>query len=105
MSKHYDVVVLGLGLGPLLSAALLSRRSWRVLVLGQGQSPPSYAFEDCPLSRRAFTLLFGASPVWTRALGELAQTMTFRRKTRPLSPMFQVLGDGLRLDVPPDVEL
>jgi len=105
MSKHYDVVVLGLGLGPLLAAALLSRRSWRVLVVGQGARPPTYGFEDMALSRRAFTLLFGSSPVWTRALGELAQTMTFRRKTRPLSPMFQVLSDGLRLDVPPDLEL
>ncbi len=104
MSKHYDVVVLGTGLGPLVTAALLSRRSWRVLVVGQGARPPSYAFEDIPLARRAFTLLFGASPVWLRALGELAQTMTFRRKTRPLAPMFQVLGDGLRLDVPPDIE-
>ncbi|HRG99351.1 MAG TPA: phytoene dehydrogenase [Polyangiaceae bacterium] len=104
MNKHYDVVVLGMGLGPLLTAALLSRRSWRVLVLGQAERPPSYSFDGIPLSRRAFTLLFGASPVWLRALGELAQTMTFRRMTRPLAPMFQVLGDGLRLEVPPDVE-
>ena len=105
MSKHYDVVVLGLGTGPLVAAALLSRRSWRVLVVGQGRRAPAYAYEDASLARRAFTLLFGASPVWTRALGELAQSMTFRRKTRPLSPMFQVLADGLRLDVPPDLEL
>ncbi len=105
MNKHYDVVVLGTGLGPLTCAALLSRRSWRVLVVGQGTRPPTYSFEDVAFARRAFTLLFGSSPVWTRALGELAQTMTFRRKTKPLSPMFQVLGDGLRLDVPPDLEL
>lgn len=105
MSKHYDVVVLGLGTGPLVAAALLSRRSWRVLVVGQGTRPPTYTYEDAKLSRRAFTLLFGASPVWMRTLGELAQTMTFRRKTRPLSPMFQVLADGLRLDVPPDLDL
>jgi phytoene dehydrogenase-like protein len=36
MAKHYDVAVLGAGIGALTAAALLARRSWRVLVLGQG---------------------------------------------------------------------
>ena len=33
MSKHYDVVVLGAGVSALAAAALLARRSWRVLNL------------------------------------------------------------------------
>ena len=47
MAKHYDVVVLGAGIGALTAAALLARRSWRVLVLGQGWRPP-----DLPVRRR-----------------------------------------------------
>jgi len=43
MAKHYDVAVLGTGLGALAAAALLARRSWRVLVLGQGFRPATYA--------------------------------------------------------------
>ncbi len=105
MTKHYDVVVLGAGTGALVTAALLARRSWRVLVVGQGHRPPRYGFEDLSLARRAFTLLYAGSPAWTRVVGELAQTQTWRRKTRNLDPMFQVLGRGLRLEFPPDQEL
>lgn len=89
-------------MGALACAALLARRSWRVLVLGQGYKPPSYSFEGIALARRAFTLLSAASPSWTRILVELAQSQTFRRKALPLDPMLQVLAPSLRLDVPPD---
>jgi len=36
-SRFYDAVVLGRSLGSLVVAALLSRRDFRVLLLGQGQ--------------------------------------------------------------------
>lgn len=104
-SRHYDVVVLGRSLGALGAAALLARRDFRVLLLGQGSPAPSYRFEGRQLRRRAFTLLFGSSPAWRRILHELAQTQTFRRKTRMLDPMFVVLGDGYRMEVPPDAKL
>ena len=102
MSKHYDVVVLGAGVGALATAALLARRSWRVLVLGQGYRPAAYSFEGLPLARRPFTFLAQSSPVWTRIVAELAQSQTFRRRVTQLDPMFQVLSPGRRLDVPPD---
>jgi glycine/D-amino acid oxidase-like deaminating enzyme len=102
VKRHYDVAVLGGGIGALACAALLARRSWRVLVLGQGWRPPSYAFDGVALARRAFTLLFASSPAWTRVLVELAQSQTFRRRVLPLDPMLQVLGPSLRLAVPPD---
>src|SRR5580658_2177506 len=105
MAKHYDVVVLGAGIGALTTAALLSRRSWRVLVIGQGWRPPTYQYEGVTLSRRTFTFLAGSSPVWSRVLVELAQTQSFRRKTTVVSPMFQVLAPKLRLDFAPDVQL
>jgi phytoene dehydrogenase-like protein len=105
MSKHYDVVVLGAGASALTTAALLARRSWRVLVLGQGHRPAGYAFDGLPLARRAFTLLAGASPALTRVLVELAQSQTFRRHLRAVDPMLQVLLPGRRIEMPPATDL
>jgi glycine/D-amino acid oxidase-like deaminating enzyme len=105
MSKHYDVAILGAGIGALTTAALLARRSWRVLVLGQGWRPPTYHYDGVTLARRPFTFLAGSSPAWGRVLVELAQSQTFRRRVIPLDPMFQVLAPKLRLEVPPDVHL
>jgi phytoene dehydrogenase-like protein len=105
MSKHYDVAVLGAGIGALTTAALLSRRSWRVLVLGQGWRPPTYQYDGMTLARRPFTFLVGSSPLWSRVLVELAQTQTFRRRTVALDPMLQVLAPKLRLDFAPDVQV
>jgi glycine/D-amino acid oxidase-like deaminating enzyme len=105
MSKHYDVAILGAGIGALTAAALLARRSWRVLVLGQGWRPPTYQYDGVTLARRPFAFLSGSSPAWSRVLVELAQSQTFRRRTTALDPMFQVLAPKLRLEVPPEVQL
>ncbi len=105
MSKHYDVAVLGAGIGALATAALLARRSWRVLVLGQGTRAATYEHDGVTLARRPFTFLTGSSPAWARVLVELAQSQTFRRKVAPLDPMFQILAPKMRLEVPPDVQL
>ncbi len=105
MSKHYDVAVLGAGVGALTTAALLARRAWRVLVLGHGWRPPTYQYDGVTLARRPFTFLAASSPAWGRVLVELAQSQTFRRRVAPLDPMFQVIAPKLRLEVPPDLEL
>ncbi|HEX2734463.1 MAG TPA: phytoene dehydrogenase [Polyangiaceae bacterium] len=97
--RHYDVVVLGRSLGALTLAALLARRDFSVLLLGQEQRPYSYQFERFRLKRRSFSLLFGASPVWRRVLHELAQSPSFRRKTHALEPMFSMCAPGRRLQV------
>ncbi len=104
-TKHYDVVILGAGIGALAAAALLARRSWRVLVLGNGFRKPKYSYDGLVLSRRPFTFLSASSPAWGRVLVELAQSQSFRRRLSPLEPMLQFLGPDLRLDVPPDAAL
>jgi phytoene dehydrogenase-like protein len=98
------VAVLGAGIGALTAAVLLARRSWRVLVLGQGWRPPAYQLDGVSLARRPFVFLAASSPVWARVVVELAQSQTFRRRMAPLDPMFQVLAPKLRLEVPPDVQ-
>jgi phytoene dehydrogenase-like protein len=104
-TKHYDVVVLGRSLGALTAAALLARRDFTVLVLGQGERPADYRLGARTLRRRAFTLLAASSPVWTRVLVELAQSQTWKRRVVPASPMMQVVAPRRRLDIPPDMVL
>ncbi|CAN5591362.1 hypothetical protein BH09MYX1_BH09MYX1_67480 [soil metagenome] len=104
-TRHYDVVVLGTGLGAAATAALLARRSFRVLVLGQGRGHSFYKYDGMPLARRALTFLAQSTPVWRRILAELSQLVTHRRREVALDPMFQALVRGGRLDVPPDSEL
>jgi phytoene dehydrogenase-like protein len=103
--RHYDVVILGRTIGALLTAALLSRRELRVLVLGQGQPDPLYRVEGHVLCRRAFSMLSATSPAFRRILQELAQTQRFRQMTVPLDPMFTLLDQQIRFEVPPDIEL
>jgi len=104
-TRHFDAIVLGRTVGALAAAVLLARRSLRVLLLGQGQRPPSYTFERFRLRRRCFTLLAGATPIWRRVLQELAQTPRFRRRTVALDPMFTMLWEGRRAEVAPELEL
>ncbi len=105
MSKHYDVVILGASIGALSAAALLARRSWRVLVLGQGFRPAGYSFDGLPLARRPFTFVGGSSPAWRRVLTELAQSQTFRRHVSSAAAMVQVLDPRVRLSLDPDPAL
>jgi hypothetical protein len=97
--RHYDVVLLGRSLGTLACAVLLARRDFSVLLLGQNQLPPSYSYGRFRLRRRAFSMLFHATPVWKRFLHELAQTQTFRRHVEVQDPMFSILSGTRRVEV------
>jgi phytoene dehydrogenase-like protein len=103
--KYYDVIVIGRSIGALVAAALLARRDFTVLVLGNGRRPADYSFAGRTLRRRAFTMLAASSPVYRRILGELAQTQTWNRRIEVVSPMLQLLLPGKRFDVPPDAAL
>ena len=104
-TKHFDVIVLGRSIGALTAAALLARRDFTVLVLGQGERAAGYRAGNRPMLRRAFTMLAATSPTWDKVVVELAQSQTWKRRIRPASPMMQVLSPRRRLDVPPDVAL
>lgn len=101
-TRFYDAVVIGRSLGALVSAALLARWQFRVLVLGNAKSP-LYRFDGYPLLRRGFSLVAGSTPVWEHTLSELALGPTFRQRSAALAPSFGVVGrPGCRWEMPPD---
>lgn len=100
--RHFDVVVLGRSLGCLATAALLARRDFRVMVLGQGQQQSTYQFHEHKVPRRSFCLLFSETPVWRRIAQDLAQSQAFRRRTRRNEPSYGVMSSRHRLHVTPD---
>ncbi|MFS8069769.1 MAG: phytoene dehydrogenase [Byssovorax sp.] len=104
-SKHFDVVVLGRSIGALTAAALLARRDFTVLLLGQGERPPAYRLDRRTLLRRSFTMLAATCPTWRKVVVELAQSQTWKRRLEAASPMMQILAPRRRLDVPPDMAL
>lgn len=105
MARHFDVIVLGRSIGALAAAALLARREFRVLVVGQTDRPATYHYDRFALCRRPFTLLAASSPTWKRILHELAQSPRFRRRLEPLDPMFSFVAGDRRVEVPPDMQL
>jgi hypothetical protein len=104
-NKYFDVVVLGRSIGALTAAALLARRDFTVLLLGQGERPPAYRLDQRVLLRRAFTMLASTSPTWQKVIVELAQSQTWKRRITQASPMMQVLSPLRRIDIPPDMAL
>src|SRR6202044_705745 len=104
-AKHFDVIVLGRSIGALVAAALLARRDFTVLVLGQGERASTYRLDRRVLLRRAFTMLAAAAPTWRKVVVELAQSQTWKRRVVPASPMMQILKPRRRIDVPPDMAL
>lgn len=105
MSHHYDVVCLGMTPGTLAAAALLSRRTFRVLVVGEGHRRARYAFEGIPLLRTQRPPVGFDTPVFARIRLELADDPTWRRRARVLDPMFRLdWAKGKGLSVPPSLE-
>lgn len=90
-ASSFDVIVIGAELAPLLAGALLAKRGFRVLVLGQDEAPPTYSpVEGLVLPRAPFNFLPASSPVARRVLAELALHQAFRRRATSLDPAFSV---------------
>ncbi len=98
-ASFYDVVVLGTGLPSLVSGALLAKRGFRVLVLGQDEPRADYCAGGVALPRAPFTFLGAQSPVARRVMSELALHQTFRRHATQIDPILQVALPGSRVDL------
>jgi hypothetical protein len=101
-ARFYDVVVLGADLAPLACGALLAKRGFRVLVVGQHEPAPNYRVGPFDLPRRPLRAVFGQTPVAGRVFGELGLGPNLRRLSRPLEPAFQVAMPAHRFDVSRD---
>jgi hypothetical protein len=101
-ARFYDVVVLGADLAPLLCGALLAKRGFRVLVVGQQQPEPSYRVGPFELPRSPLRCVFGQTPVSGRVFSELGLSQSLRRMSHPLEPAFQVAMPDHRIDITRD---
>ena len=103
-TSHYDVVVLGAHLEPLLCAALLAREGLRVLVLGQGAPEPSYVLEGVEVEPYGLTLTGAQSPAIQDTLELLALRQDVRQRTADRTQVFQLLLPDHRINVYPDAK-
>jgi hypothetical protein len=97
--RHYDVIILGGELASLFCGAVLAKRGFRVLLLGQGYLSPTYRVGAYRLPRLPFTLLGSQSPITRRFVSELRLSQLLRRIASPSNPAFQFVLPGHRLDL------
>jgi phytoene dehydrogenase-like protein len=102
--NFYDVIVIGTQLGPLLTAALLARRGFRVLVIAHDDLPWVYTWEGHRLQREPFMFTAADTVAVRRVLSELSLTQMFRRRTAPNEPFYQVVLPRHRIDFTGDPE-
>jgi phytoene dehydrogenase-like protein len=95
VKEHFDVIVVGADLAPLLAAALLCKRGFRVLVVGAGEP----AADRVPAVTGELE-----SPVARRVLSELGIAQIVKRKEQAIDPLFQIVTPGCRISVPADAQ-
>jgi len=98
-STYYDAVVMGMELGPLTAGALLARRGFRVLVVGQGGACERYPCFGYTFTRRPFLITAPASPAIRRVLDELSIGQLFQKISSVPAPCYQVVTPEARVDV------
>jgi hypothetical protein len=104
-TNFYDVIIIGSELGGLAAAALVARRGYRVLVLGDAALSQSYHLGPFTLPRSPFAFIGLESPAVRKVLGELGLAQVLRRKLTALQPHYQVVLPDQRLDVCEDPDL
>lgn len=97
-ARYYDVVFLGARIESLLCGALLAKRGFRVLLLGQGDHAATYAMGERTLPRRPSTFLASHSPLAKRVMAELAIQQSVRRRAKATDPAYQVAMPGVRYE-------
>lgn len=98
-SSYYDVIVLGTELSALTCAALVAKRGFRVLVLGQQTDLADYALGPYRLPRQPFAFTAAQTPLARRILSELGLSQNFRRRAHALEPAFQLALPGHRFEI------
>lgn len=103
-SRHvYDVIVIGSQLGGALAAALLAKRSHRVLLVEHDGMGPGYEHGGYVLPYAPFVAPpLKTMPTVEEALTELGLTATVQRALRPHVPELQLLLPKSRLDLHAD---
>jgi phytoene dehydrogenase-like protein len=101
--SYYDVVVMGMEIGPLAAGALLARRGFRVLVVGGGAPFERYSCYGYRFSRRPFLLTAAHSPAVRRVFEELGLVQMLQQAARQPSPSYQIVTPSARVDVSPEL--
>jgi phytoene dehydrogenase-like protein len=103
-TNHYDVVVCGGELTGLVTAALLGRRGFRVLLIGSEAERPTFEAGGHVLSRAPALLPPLGTPTVARVLQDLNCVQIVKRRAPSLAPAFQVVMPRHRFDVGADAE-
>ncbi len=104
-TNYYDVVVMGMELGPLAAGALLAKRGFRVLVVGQNAPSDHYPCFGYTFTRRPFMLTSSQSPAVRRVLSELSLNQLFQHAVHTPSPCYQVVLKDARVNIYNDPKL
>jgi phytoene dehydrogenase-like protein len=103
-TNFYDVVVCGGELTGLVTAALLGRRGFRVLLLGSEAERPSFEAAGHVLSRAPALLPPVGTPTVARVLQDLNCVQIAKRRAPTLAPALQIVMPHHRFDVGADAE-
>jgi phytoene dehydrogenase-like protein len=100
---YYDVVILGMELGPLAAGAILAKRGFRVLVLGGGDDKNRYSCFGFEFQKRPFILTGADAPAIRRIIDDLGIQQMWQRAVEKPDPMWQIVLSNARIDVPRDI--
>jgi phytoene dehydrogenase-like protein len=97
---YYNVIVVGTELPGLISAAILAKQGYRVLVVGHESHTNCYKHEGYPFIRRPWLFSgFETSTVIKKVFADLSLSLEMHNRPKPFSPFYQVVLPGHRIDV------